>query len=72
MPSSGAERMRIHRAKMRAAGLREVQMWVIDTSRPGFAEEVARDAAVIAEADRRDPDLMADLEAAANDIDGWT
>ncbi len=31
-----------HRQRLRAAGLRPVQIWVPDTRRPGFAEECRR------------------------------
>jgi hypothetical protein len=31
-----------HRAKLRAQGLRPIQIWVPDTKAPGFAEEAMR------------------------------
>jgi mRNA interferase MazF len=40
--ATGAERVRRRRDKLRAAGLRPVQIWVPDTSAPGFAEECRR------------------------------
>jgi hypothetical protein len=49
MPKSTAERVREARAKLRAAGLRPVQIWVPDTSAPGFAAEAARQARALAE-----------------------
>lgn len=39
---------------------------------PEFAAECARQSALVAEADRGDPDLEAFLDAALNDIEGWT
>ena len=36
------ERVRKHRESLRARGLRPIQIWVPDTRRPGFAEEVRR------------------------------
>lgn len=72
MPVSNNARVQKRRDALRAAGLRPVQIWVPDTRRPGFAAECARQAALMAEADRNDPSLMADLEAALEDIEGWT
>lgn len=42
MSTSSASRVQKHRAKLRAAGLRLIQIWVPDTRRPGFAEECRR------------------------------
>ena len=72
MPASTSARVQKRRDALRAAGLRPVQIWVPDTRRPGFAAERARQSALMAEADRNDPELMADLEAAMEDIEGWT
>ena len=72
MPVPTRARVQKRRDALRAAGLRPVQIWVPDTRRPGFAEECARQSALMAEADRNDPELMADLEAALEDIEGWT
>jgi len=44
---SRAERVERRRAKLRAAGLRPVQIWVPDTRAPGFAEECARQSRLI-------------------------
>jgi hypothetical protein len=52
MPLSRAERVERRRAKLRAAGLRPVQIWVPDTSAPGFAEECRRQCLRIAEGDK--------------------
>lgn len=65
-------RVQKRRDNLRAAGLRPVQIWVPDTRRAGFAAECARQAAVMAEADRGDPELMADIEAALEDAAAWT
>jgi hypothetical protein len=48
MPKSSAERVREARDKLRAAGLRPVQIWIPDTTAPGFAVEAARQARVLA------------------------
>ena len=49
MPKSTAIRVREARDKLRAAGLRPVQIWVPDTKAPGFAAEVTRQALLLAE-----------------------
>ena len=67
MPASASDRVRKRRDALRAAGLWPVQIWVPDTRRAGFAAECARQAAAMAEADRADPELMADIEAALED-----
>lgn len=71
-PASTRARVQKRRDILRAAGLRPVQIWVPDTRRAGFAAECARQAAVMAEADRDDPELMADVEAALEDAADWT
>lgn len=42
-----AKRVQRHRDKLRAMGLKPVQMWVHDTSRPGFAEEMRRQSLLV-------------------------
>lgn len=64
MSSSSAKRVQKHRAALRAAGLRPVQIWVPDTRAPGFAEEYRRQAALIGAADRANKEEMEFLEAA--------
>ncbi|QQR38127.1 antitoxin MazE family protein [Devosia rhizoryzae] len=56
-------------AAMRAAGLRPVTIWVPDVTRPGFAEESARQSRLAAEADRQDPTIDSFLEAAWREMD---
>ena len=51
MPKTTAERVQQRRDKLRAAGLRPVQVWVPDTRAPGFAEEVRRQCEAIAAAE---------------------
>ena len=42
MTTNASQRVQRHRDRLRAAGLRPVQIWVPDTTRPGFAEECRR------------------------------
>jgi len=57
------------RSKLRAAGLRPVQIWVPDIRAPGFAAECARQSRLVAEADARDGSLDFWENAAALDDD---
>jgi Antitoxin MazE-like len=63
------ERVQRHRASLRAAGLRPVQIWVPDTRRPGFAEECRRQSRLL-RGDRHEAETLAWLEAVA-DTEGW-
>jgi hypothetical protein len=47
IPMSSGERVARRRSKLRAQGLRPVQLWVPDTSAPGFAEECRRQSQLI-------------------------
>ena len=72
-PMSRAERVERRRAKLRAAGLRPVQIWVPDTRAPGFAEECRRQSRLIrdseTEASRAEDEAWANAswEAASDD-----
>ncbi len=61
------ERVSEYRARMRASGLRPVQIWVPDTRSPGFAEAAHRASLAAAEADRTD-DTMDFIEAVTADL----
>jgi hypothetical protein len=50
-PLSRAERVARRRAKLRAAGLRPVQLWVPDTRSPDVAEECRRQSRLIRSAE---------------------
>ena len=69
MRSSISERVQKHRAGLRAAGLRPVQIWVPDTRLPSFADECRRQSRLL----RSDPHEQETLEwlAAASDTDEW-
>lgn len=69
MSTSSASRVQKHRAQLRAAGLRPIQIWVPDTRRAGFAEECRRQSLSL----RDDPQEreMADWLEKAADTEGW-
>ena len=64
-----AQRVAKRRAALRAQGLRPIQIWVPDSRAPGFAEECARQAAIVDAANRADPGLAQFMDAAAGDLD---
>ncbi len=53
-PLSRAVRVERRRSKLRAAGLRPLQLWIPDTAAPGFAEECRRQCLLIARAEATD------------------
>ena len=69
MSSSLTERVKRHRAGLRAAGLRPIQIWVPDTRREGFAAECRRQSLLL----RDDPHERETLDrlVAAADTEGW-
>jgi hypothetical protein len=58
---SPRERITMHRHRMRAAGLKSLQIWVPDPQTPGFVEECRRQSRVI----QNDPAEKNDLESLA-------
>lgn len=71
MPIPVSHRVQKRREALRAAGLRPVQIWVPDTRRPGFTAECARQAALVAQGGRADPELDCLLETALASTEGW-
>lgn len=49
--SSVSHRVRNYRKRMRARGMRPIQMWVADVRAPAFAAEAHRQAAAVASSD---------------------
>jgi hypothetical protein len=68
--SQVAERVRKHRAGLRKAGLRPVQIWVPDTRQRGFAAECRRQAQLLQKVPS-EREVLKWLELAANEIEGW-
>lgn len=58
-----APRMKQYRDRLRAAGLRPIQLWVPDTRAPGFAAECRRQSAALAH-DQAEADAAAFIAAA--------
>lgn len=66
-------RVKKHRAALRAAGLRPIQLWIPDTRKTGFADEIRQQCRKVAEADAADQELDDFMQAALEDIatDEW-
>lgn len=58
-------KMREYRDRLRAQGLKPVQVWVPDVDAPGFREELCRQVAALNEAD--ETEAMAFIEAVMDD-----
>ena len=67
--ASIAERVQKHRKNLRKAGMRPVQIWVPDTRKKSFADECARQSALV----RHDPQEKETLDwiEQVADFSGW-
>ena len=61
--SPAARRMANYRRRMRAAGFRPVQLWVLDTRNPAFVAEYQRQARLLAASDPAGDEAMRWIEA---------
>jgi hypothetical protein len=66
--ATGAERVRKHREKMKAAGLKPVTIWVPDVNTPEYQAKIARaiDAINASESEKQILEELSDV-----DFDGW-
>lgn len=64
------ERVRRHRERLRAQGMRPIQVWVPDLRDPARAAQLRRDVAALAR-HPSDAEGNAFLDAALNEIEGW-
>jgi hypothetical protein len=56
MADDSRRRVRAHRERLRAQGLRPVQIWVPDVNAEGFAAEAHRQSRAVAVSDAADDD----------------
>ncbi len=54
------------------AGLRLIELWVPDTRLPDFQKECARQARLVAEADKKENELETLMNQALEEVEGWT
>ena len=64
--STVTARVRDYRSRLRAQGLRPVQIWVPDVRSPRFVEEAHRQAAAVAKSDHAEDD-QAFIDALSSD-----
>lgn len=69
---TSAARVRRRRERMRASGLRPLQIWVPDTRAPGFAGECARQALVIRQVEAAAEQADAEAWEGVSDETGWS
>jgi hypothetical protein len=62
------EKVKAHRERLRAQGLRPIQIWVPDVRAPGFAEEARRQSRIIAESPQEAED-QAFIDAISSGFD---
>jgi hypothetical protein len=67
--SAISERVQRHRQRLRASGLRPIQIWVPDTRRPGFADECRRQSKDLLD-DPQEHETLIWLDGVA-DRTGW-
>jgi hypothetical protein len=67
--SDGAERVRRHREKMKAAGLKPVTIWVPDVNAPGYKEDIRRQCELINASE--DSNIVLDGMLELWDTSGW-
>jgi hypothetical protein len=67
--TDGAKRVRKHREKMKAAGLKPVTIWVPDVNAPGYQDEIRRQCKSL-QNDPQEQQILAEIEAGA-DLSGW-
>ena len=69
MGLSSAYKMRQYRNRLRAAGLRSIQLWVPDTRSQKIIDE-ARNQSIRVSSDSREP-LIMDFVESVMDHEGW-
>jgi len=69
MKMNNAQRVQKHRALLRAAGLRPVQIWVPDTRNGEFVKECQRQSRLLKD-DPQESEILHLMEKIA-DISGW-
>jgi hypothetical protein len=66
---SSTKRVQKYRAKMKAAGLKRVTLWVPDVNAPGYREEIRRQCDLLRN-DPQEQQILTEIEQWA-DTEGW-
>ena len=56
-PKSSRDKVRTHREKLRAQGLRPIQIWVPDVRSPEFAAEASRQSLLVSQSPQEAEDM---------------
>ena len=67
--ATASSKMRAYRERMRAAGMRQVQIWVPDSTSPSLRREARRQSLLVSRSPG-ESEAVADVEAIA-DLEGW-
>ena len=70
--NTGPQRAQRRHHKLRASGLRPLQIWVPDTRAPGFAEECARQAKLVRDAETVESQAENAAWTDVSETAGWT
>lgn len=70
MSISVNQRVKKHRDKLKASGLRPIQIWVPDTGKKGFAKECDKQCKIIAKDTKSEKEIM-DWMDEVRDSEGW-
>ena len=68
--AGSAKRVSSHRDRLRAQGLRPIQIWVPETRAPGYDERIRRQCLAL-RGSAHETRILAELELLA-DREGWT
>ena len=64
-----SDKMRAYRQRMRAAGMRQVQIWVPDATSPSLRREARRQSMLVSRSPGEE-EALRDIEA-MSDLDDW-
>jgi hypothetical protein len=67
-PASSRQKVSAHRKRLRAQGLRPIQIWVPDTRSPKFAAQASRQSRLVASSPHASED-QAFIDALSNEIE---
>ncbi|HWK62352.1 MAG TPA: antitoxin MazE family protein [Eoetvoesiella sp.] len=70
MSDISTEKVTRHRARLRASGMRPIQLWVPDTRASDYIDRIKRQCLALHN-DPAERDVLAFTEAAADDTEGW-
>lgn len=70
MSNTSTEKVARHRDRLRASGMRPIQLWVPDTRTSEYVSRIQRQCRAL-QNDQAELDVLLFTEAAASDTEGW-